>query len=133
LIIRIPSAIDKLVELGITDNNRVGVFGQSFGGYFQSAILVQNAQYSGISLVIYRVRSTIFALACVASAFAILAAIWLAEGLHKGGQMLADWVATHWSGEQIEAVMEYAMPASLALIALSLNLIFASAMSAKKE
>jgi hypothetical protein len=29
LIIRIPSAIDKLVELGITDNNRVGVFGQS--------------------------------------------------------------------------------------------------------
>lgn len=34
-------AIDKLVELGITDNDRVGVFGQSFGGYTVSALVAQ--------------------------------------------------------------------------------------------
>lgn len=80
-----------------------------------------------------RVRPTIFALACLASACAIFAGILLNEGLLEGGKMLANWVATLWSGQQIEAAMQYAMPVSLALIALSLALIFTSTLSAKKQ
>jgi dienelactone hydrolase len=38
-------AIDKLVELGITDNDRVGVFGQSFGGYTVSALVAQTDRF----------------------------------------------------------------------------------------
>ncbi|PXW79433.1 hypothetical protein C7451_101501 [Blastomonas natatoria] len=80
-----------------------------------------------------RIRPTIIALACLASACAIFAAASLHEGLLEGGKMLADWVATRWTGQQIEVVMLYAMPASLAVMALSLALIFASTLSAKKQ
>jgi len=38
-------AIDKLVELGITDPDRLGVFGQSFGGYSTYAIISQTNRF----------------------------------------------------------------------------------------
>ena len=38
-------AVDKLVELGITDSDRVGVFGQSFGGYTVSALIAQTDRF----------------------------------------------------------------------------------------
>jgi len=80
-----------------------------------------------------RVRTTIFALACLASACAIFTGILLNEGLLEGGKMVADWVAPRWSGQQIEAAMQYAMLVSLTLIASSLTLIFTSALRAKKQ
>ena len=39
-------ALDKLVDLGITDNERVGVFGQSFGGYTVSALIAQTDRFA---------------------------------------------------------------------------------------
>lgn len=39
-------ALDKLVELGITDNARVGVFGQSFGGYTVSSLIAQTDRFA---------------------------------------------------------------------------------------
>lgn len=39
-------ALDKLVELGITDENRIGVFGQSFGGYTVSALVAQTDRFA---------------------------------------------------------------------------------------
>jgi len=44
-------AIDKLVELGITDNNRVGVFGQSFGGYTVSALVAQTDRFKAAAAI----------------------------------------------------------------------------------
>lgn len=44
-------AIDKLVELGITDNDRVGVFGQSFGGYTVSALLAHTDRFKAAAAI----------------------------------------------------------------------------------
>lgn len=44
-------AIDKLVELGITDNDRVGVFGQSFGGYTVSALVAQTDRFRAAAAI----------------------------------------------------------------------------------
>lgn len=44
-------AIDRLVELGITDNDRVGVFGQSFGGYTVSALVAQTDRFSAAAAI----------------------------------------------------------------------------------
>lgn len=44
-------AIDKLVELGITDNDRVGVFGQSFGGYTVSALIAQTDRFKAAATI----------------------------------------------------------------------------------
>jgi dienelactone hydrolase len=44
-------AIDKLVELGITDNDRVGVFGQSFGGYTVSALVAQTDRFKAAAAI----------------------------------------------------------------------------------
>lgn len=44
-------AIDKLVELGITDNDRVGVFGQSFGGYTVSALMAQTDRFKAAAAI----------------------------------------------------------------------------------
>lgn len=40
-------AIDRLVELGITDNARVGVFGQSYGGYSVYGLVTQTKRFAG--------------------------------------------------------------------------------------
>lgn len=40
-------AVDRLVELGITDPNRLGVFGQSRGGYTVFALLTQTNRFKG--------------------------------------------------------------------------------------
>lgn len=39
-------AIDKLVELGIADEDRVGLFGQSFGGYGVYSLVTQTDRFS---------------------------------------------------------------------------------------
>lgn len=44
-------AIDKLVELGITDNDRVGAFGQSFGGYTVSALVAQTDRFKAAATI----------------------------------------------------------------------------------
>ncbi|WP_158094273.1 S9 family peptidase [Erythrobacter donghaensis] len=44
-------AVDKLVELGITDNDRVGVFGQSFGGYTVSALIAQTDRFKAAASI----------------------------------------------------------------------------------
>ena len=44
-------AIDKLVELGIADNERVGVFGQSFGGYTVSALVAQTDRFKAAAAI----------------------------------------------------------------------------------
>jgi dienelactone hydrolase len=44
-------AIDKLVELGFTDNDRVGVFGQSFGGYTVSALVAQTDRFKSAAAI----------------------------------------------------------------------------------
>lgn len=44
-------AVDKLVELGITDNDRVGVFGQSFGGYTVSALVAQTDRFKAAAAI----------------------------------------------------------------------------------
>lgn len=44
-------AIDKLVELGVTDNDRVGVFGQSFGGYTVSALVAQSDRFRAAAAI----------------------------------------------------------------------------------
>lgn len=44
-------AIDKLVELGITDNDRVGVFGQSFGGYTVNALVAQSSRFQAAASI----------------------------------------------------------------------------------
>ncbi|WP_066110511.1 MULTISPECIES: prolyl oligopeptidase family serine peptidase [unclassified Blastomonas] len=44
-------AINKLVELGITDNDRVGVFGQSFGGYTVSALVAQTDRFKAAAAI----------------------------------------------------------------------------------
>lgn len=44
-------AIDRLTELGITDPVRVGVFGQSFGGYSVFALLTKTARFrAGVAM-----------------------------------------------------------------------------------
>jgi fermentation-respiration switch protein FrsA (DUF1100 family) len=44
-------AIDKLAELGIADPNRLGVFGQSFGGYSVFALLTQGSRFkAGVAM-----------------------------------------------------------------------------------
>ena len=44
-------AIDKLVAMGITDPDRLGVFGQSFGGYSVYAILSQTDRFkAGVAI-----------------------------------------------------------------------------------
>jgi dipeptidyl aminopeptidase/acylaminoacyl peptidase len=44
-------AIDKLVELGITDNDRVGLFGQSFGGYTVNALVAQTDHFKAAAAI----------------------------------------------------------------------------------
>jgi dipeptidyl aminopeptidase/acylaminoacyl peptidase len=44
-------AINKLVELSITDNDRVGVFGQSFGGYTVSALVGQTDRFKAAAAI----------------------------------------------------------------------------------
>ena len=63
----------------------------------------------------------------------MFAALLLHEGLLKGGDLLVDWILTRWSGQQIDAAMEYVFPLSLVSLALSLALTFASKVNAKKR
>jgi hypothetical protein len=78
-----------------------------------------------------RIRTMAFALAAVCGACAIFAAFWLHAGLLEGAVLLADAVKTNWSGEQLEAVTQYAGPLSLILVGLSLALMFGSSRHAK--
>ncbi len=39
-------ALDRLIELGITDGERTGVFGQSYGGYTTFALVAQSDRFS---------------------------------------------------------------------------------------
>ena len=39
-------ALDELIRLGITDEARVGVFGQSFGGYTVNALVAQTDRFA---------------------------------------------------------------------------------------
>jgi dipeptidyl aminopeptidase/acylaminoacyl peptidase len=40
-------AVDKVIELGIADPERLGVFGQSYGGYSTISLLVQTSRFKG--------------------------------------------------------------------------------------
>jgi hypothetical protein len=78
-----------------------------------------------------RTRTMASAFAAVCGACAIFAAFWLHAGLLEGAVLLADAAKTNWSGEQLEAVMQYAGPLSLILVGLSLALMFGSSRHAK--
>ena len=80
-----------------------------------------------------RVRVLAFALACLASICTTAAAFLLNVGLPRGADVLADWLMTYWSGRQIEAALQYAVPGSLLLITLSLSLVFTSLLKVKKQ
>ena len=82
---------------------------------------------------ITRTQTKALALAVVCGTCAIFAAFWLHAGLLGGTVLLADVVKTNWSGEQLDAFMQYAGPLSLILVALSLALMFGSSLHAKQQ
>lgn len=80
-----------------------------------------------------RTQTKALALSVVCGTCAIFAAFWIHAGLLGGAVLLADAVKTNWSGEQLEAFMQYAGPLSLILVALSLAMMFGSSRHAKQQ
>lgn len=69
-----------------------------------------------------RIRIMALALAVSGGTCAVFAAFFLYAGFLGSADMLAEFIKTKLSGEQIKAIMLYAGPLSLILIALSLAL-----------
>ena len=80
-----------------------------------------------------RTQTKALVLAVVCGTCAIFAAFWLHAGLLGGAVLLANAVKTNWSGEQLEAFMQYAGPLSLIIVALSLAMMVGASRHAKKQ
>ena len=42
----VPTAVNKLVERGIVDNDQIGVYGQSYGGYAVNLLITQTNRFA---------------------------------------------------------------------------------------
>ena len=47
----VPSAINKLVDRGIVDNDKIGVYGQSYGGYAVNLLITQTDRFAAAANV----------------------------------------------------------------------------------
>ena len=56
----VPSAINKLVDRGIVDNDKIGVYGQSYGGYAVNLLITQTDRFAAAANVSGKVNMISF-------------------------------------------------------------------------
>ena len=56
----VPSAINKLIERGIVDEDRLGVYGQSYGGYAANLLITQTDRFAAAANVSGKVNMVSF-------------------------------------------------------------------------